>query len=147
MAQIAYDAGLYGHISTHASIHNTTTLRRILDQDHARKDVYGYDAKDFYDTRDYLEVINYRLAHHQAMACEDAQDIIDEYHDAINLLQYAVDLALSYVGDLQGYSEEAFAEMMRTQGEDVIREHERVWMLRNKGTMPETRRHFQHFAE
>ena len=147
MAQIAYDAGLYGHISTHASIHNTTTLRRILDQDHAKKDVYGYDAKDFYDTRDYLEVINYRLAHHQAMACEDAQDIIDEYHDAINMLQYAVDLALSYVGDLQGYSEEAFAEMMRTQGEDVIREHERVWMLRNKGTMPETRRHFQHFAE
>jgi len=147
MAQIAYDAGLYGHISTHKGLGNCATVHRVLVQKNGDAYTYGYDAKDFADTKDYLDTIWFRLTHEPRMACDDAQWILDEYKDSIDMLIYACDLGLYYLGELDGYSPETYARMMNDRKDEILREHTRVWQLRNRERDNHAARHFKQFEK
>lgn len=132
MAQLAYDAGQYGQLSRHPGIHNSTQVKRILVDDPDQLEVYGYEAQDFMDTKAYLDVILYRLSHEPHMACADAQWILDEYRDSVEMLRYGCDVALYRLGCLQGYDKAGYQAMMRSRRDDILREHNRVWRLRNR---------------
>jgi len=147
MAQVAYDAGLYGHISPHSGLYNSTNLVRVLVQSPDCMDVHGYDSQDFYDIRHYLNTIRFRLENEVCMRCGDASTIIDEYLDSIDILQYAVDLALHHLGDLQGHSPEEFTDWMRTRGEQILQKHKHVWLLRNFPANEYSYQFLRHFAK
>ena len=116
----AYDAGQYGQLSHHPGIHNSTQVKRILVEDPDQQGVYGYDAQDFVDTKAYLDVILYRLSHEPCMACTDAQWILDEYRDSVEMLRYGCDLALYRLGCLQGYDKAGYQAMMRSRRDDIL---------------------------
>ena len=145
MAQIAYDAGQYGQLSVHPGIHNSTQVKRILVDDPDKTDVYGYDAQDFLNTKDYLNVILYRLNHEPQMACPDAQWILDEYRDSVEMLRYGCDIALYRLGCLQGYDAPGYQAMMRSRRDDILREHSRIWRLRNRECDKGAARFFHQF--
>ena len=132
MAQLAYDAGMYGDRSTHASQFNITTVKAVLV--HSDAFVGHYDEADFRSSLAYLDNILFRLDHEPDMRCADARYIHDEYRDSINILRWACKLGLYNLGIYDGMTKEGYEAMMNAWGKDIYNEHLRVYDLRNRGS-------------
>jgi len=132
MAQIAYDAGLYAHISRHPGIHNQAQPVAVLNQPPDKKETYGYDVKDYRDMQDYLAAIAFRLEHETQLCARDGNWILDEYRDTLARLNYACDIALYHLGERRGMSPEEYALWMNNRRKSLIQEYFRVWAYRHR---------------
>lgn len=145
MAQLAYDAGQYAHISTKPGVANTTIPNHVLVQPVDSKNTFGYDAKDFEDIKDYINVILFRLSREQNMTCDEAQTILDEYRDSAAIMLYACDLALYRLDQLGGKTPEEYAAMMRSRRDEILPEHLRICQIRTRNATNQSIPYFRQF--
>jgi len=66
------------------------------------------------------------------MKCKDAQLILDEYRNALEILKYSCMCQLYKRGDYIGGTKESHLQAMRDAQNIFLPEHERLWMQRNK---------------